>query len=139
MNNSLSIYRLIRQPSETAGTLGEMLNPDGSHLCFSCELPWRDNKPNESCIPMGTYTCVPHNSGAHPNTWELQNVPGREDILIHNGNAAEVDSKGCILVGNEFGTINGFPAVLNSVATLNMLRSVLPSSFSLVVDGPADA
>ena len=133
MNTSLPIYTLNRQASSKTGTLGEMRNPDGTHLCYTCELPWLNNAPDTSCIPTGTYTCIPHNSPAHPNTWELQNVPGRNEVLIHNGNAAEQDSKGCILVGSTFGEIAGFPAVLNSVTTLNMLRGSLPRNFVLVI------
>jgi len=125
-------YSLVRQPSAPNGTLGEMLNPDGSHLCFTCERPWLNNQEDTSCIPVGIYTCVPHNSPAHPNTWELENVPGRTAILIHNGNT-EVDSEGCILVGNQTGTMNGLPAVLNSVATLQMLRTNLPPTFTLAI------
>jgi hypothetical protein len=133
MNNSLPVYTLTRDASSTNGTLGEMFNPDGTHLCYTCELPWLDNAPDTSCIPTGTYGCVPHDSPAHPNTWELQNVPDRDSVLIHNGNAAKEDSKGCILVGNSRGVVNGFPAVLNSVATLNMLRGTLPQNFVLTI------
>lgn len=133
MNDQLPLYLLTRSASSNDGTLGEIFNPDGTHLCYSCELPWLDNAPDTSCIPTGTYSCMPHNSADHPNTWELQNVPGRTAVLIHNGNAAEVDSKGCILVGDSYGTIQGFPAVLNSVATLNMLRGKLPPTFQLII------
>jgi hypothetical protein len=41
------------------------------------------------------------------------NVPGRSEILIHKGNLSS-DSKGCIIVGEEFGTLNGRVAVLSS-------------------------
>jgi hypothetical protein len=102
-------------------------------LCYTCELPWLDNETDKSCIPTGTYTCAPHNSPDHPNTWELLDVPGRDAVLIHNGNAAEEDSKGCILVGDRFGVIDGFPAVLNSVATLNILRGKFPPNFTLTI------
>jgi hypothetical protein len=109
-----------------------MLDPGGAHVCFTCELPWRDNAPETSCIPAGIYPCVPHNSPAHPGTWELQNVPNRSEILIHNGNT-ERDSLGCIVVGNEFGTIDGLPAVLNSQSTLGVLRKTLPQAFQLEI------
>jgi hypothetical protein len=139
MNAVLDNYTLVREASSPNGTLGEIFNPDGTHLCYTCELPWLNNDPQTSCIPIGTYTCVPHNSPAHPNTWELQNVPNRTAILIHNGNAAKVDSLGCILVGDPTGTISGFPAVLNSVATLNILRGKLPTNFTLSISDPAES
>jgi hypothetical protein len=133
MGNGLAVYTLKRQASTATGTLGELFNPDGTHLCYTCELPWLNNEPQTSCIPAGSYTCIPHNSPDHPNTWELANVPGRQAVLIHNGNAAEIDSKGCILVGSQTGVLNGLPAVLNSVVTLNMLRGTLPGTFSLTI------
>jgi hypothetical protein len=137
-DNILSTYTLQREASSNSGTLGEILDSAGGHVCYTCELPWLNNTPDTSCIPAGTYRCVPHDSPVHPNTWELMNVPGRDAILIHNGNAAEQDSKGCILVGDRFGQIDGFPAVLDSIATLNMLRQQLPARFILTIDGPPD-
>ena len=125
-------YVLIRQPSTSGGTLGEILDPSGAHLCYTCERPWLDNAAEVSCIPAGVYTCVPHDSPKHPDTWELQDVPERTEILLHNGNT-EKDSEGCIIVGSEQGTLGGLPAVLNSVATLNKLRQVLPDEFTIEV------
>jgi Family of unknown function (DUF5675) len=133
MNGALPAYTLQRQASSNNGTLGEIFDPASAHVCYTCELPWLDNETDKSCIPTGTYTCAPHNSSDHPNTWELLDVPGRDAVLIHNGNAAEEDSKGCILVGDRFGVIDGFPAVLNSVATLNILRGKFPPNFTLTI------
>jgi hypothetical protein len=126
------VYTLVRQPFTDDGTLGEMFNPDGSHLCFTMELPWDDNIADESCIPDATYTCVPHNSDEHPGTWEVQNVPNRSGILIHNGNT-DRDSLGCIIVGKEQGKLNGLPAVLMSNVTLQMLQQTLPDTFTLTI------
>jgi hypothetical protein len=128
----LPAYTLVREPSANNGTLGELLDPSDTHICYTCELPWLNNTPDQSCIPCGTYTCVPHNSQEHPNVWELANVPGRSGVLIHNGNT-EKDSLGCIIVGSVKGTLNGLPAVLNSDVTLNALRQKLPQQFSLVI------
>jgi|SRR5271163_3036004 len=125
-------YTLVRQPSTANGTLGEMFNPDGSRLCFTMELPWDDNTPDQSCIPDGTYNCVPHNSPAHPGTWQVENVPGRSEILIHTGNT-EKDSLGCIIVGQTTGTLNGLPAVLLSKAALTEMQQTVPSSFALTI------
>ena len=125
-------YTLVRQPSTANGTLGEMFDPTGAHLCYTIELPWDDNMPDQSCIPTGTYTCVPHNSAAHPGTWEVENVPGRSSILIHTGNT-EHDSLGCIIVGKTTGTLNGLPAVLSSQVALASMRQTVPSSFALTI------
>ncbi len=133
LNDPLPQYTLTRQASSNDGVLGEIRDPTQEHVCYTCELPWLENAPKTSCIPTGTYTCLPHDSEAHPNTWQLQNVPNRSEVLIHNGNAAKEDSLGCILVGSAFGKKDGLPAVLNSVATLNLLRQQLPKTFVLVI------
>lgn len=113
-------------------TEGAWLNEYGMEICKTMELPWLNNEHDKSCISEGTYACVPHNSPAHPGTWEITNVPNRDNILLHNGNFAK-QSLGCILVGNSFGIIDGKPAVLNSMATLNKLRNILPPTFQLTI------
>lgn len=127
---------LNRFRSDDQGTFG-MLTQDGATLCFTCELPWKDNEAEISCIPPGSYSCSAYSSQNHPNVWTIENVPNRSGILIHNGNT-ENDSKGCIIVGDKLGNINGLPAVLDSNNTLDMLRSVLSDSFTLTINGVPD-
>lgn len=126
-------YILIREKGSDQGVLGKLVDPNGNTVCYTCELPWLNNLADKSCIPTGTYSVIPHNSVKHPNTWEILNVPDRNEILFHNGNAAVEDSLGCILVGNGVGIVDGYPAVLGSVTTLNHLREVLPSNFTLTI------
>jgi hypothetical protein len=149
MNDTIPTYTLVRKASTANSTMGEMFNPDGSHLCFTCELPWLNNQPEKSCVPAASYTCIPHDSPAHPDTWELENVPGRTNILIHNGNFF-FQLLGCIAVGSSIGPLeyigseypayNGqtFIAALNSVNTLDMLRDNLSSTFSLGISWAGD-
>lgn len=125
-------YILKRNPSTTNGTFGILTNSDGKELCFTLELPWLNNEPNKSCIPVGTYTVIPHSSIVHPSTWEITNVPGRNEILIHNANVAS-QLLGCIAVGDHIGKLDGMPAVLHSVATLDNLRKELPDTFTLII------
>lgn len=125
-------YFLKRTLFDPKGTFGILTDVAGKKLCLTCELPWLDNQVGKSCIPVGTYQVVWHNSPDHPDTWELMNVPDRTGILIHNGND-ENDSEGCILVGDTLGSVNGLPAVLNSGATLTKLRQALPSQFTLTI------
>lgn len=124
--------KLTRTLYGQQATIGMLFDEEGSRLCYTLELPWHDNDPQTSCIPKGVYTYIPHNSPKHPNTWEITGVPGRSDILLHNGNT-ELDSQGCILVGDSTGEINGLPAVLNSVKTLNMLRGILPDTGTITI------
>jgi len=52
--------------------------------------------------------------------------------LVHNANDID-DLEGCIAVGSSFGTVNNLPAVINSVATLDMLNQKLPDEFDLTI------
>lgn len=127
---------LDRFKSDANGTFG-MLMDDDIQLCFTCELPWTNNERDTSCIPVGMYQCINFSSLSHPNVWAITNVPNRSGILIHSGNT-ETDSKGCILVGDKLGTVNGLPGVLNSKLTMDMLKSKLPDIFEITIIGDFD-
>ena len=123
--------KLFRVSSSLSGTFGVMVHK-GLPICVTCEDPWNDNKPNISCIPEGIYEAVPHSGVKYKNVWVLKNVPARSAILIHNGNTNK-DTEGCILVGNGFALINGVQGVVNSIATLTQLRTILPDEFELEI------
>lgn len=127
----MSAYILHRTSKSDQGTFG-VFSCDGRPLCTTCEDPWNDNKTGESCIPVGTYKCQKHNGKRYQGVWEVCDVPGRSAILIHAGNTIK-DTRGCILVGRSFSTLGGVPSVTNSIATLEMLREVLPDSFTLTI------
>lgn len=131
--NNISEYFLDRLPSGNDGTFGFISDSNANIICATCELPWLNNETDKSCIPLGRYTVIKHNSAKHPRTWELQNVPGRSGILIHNGNT-DNDSLGCIIVGKSIGKINGQRAVLNSDDTLEKLQNEFPDTFILTVE-----
>lgn len=66
---------------------------------YSLELPWRNNRKNFSCIPVGEYICkFREKTGTHKNVYEITGVSGRKNILIHAGNYPR-ESRGCILLG----------------------------------------
>ena len=116
----LKIY-LKRTEESDHGTFGYLAVPEVGFCCYTAELPWKDNKRGESCIPTGTYTLLPFSSEKHPNTFILQNVPGRDSILIHVGNYAgdeskgfKSDSDGCILLGKGLGYLGRQRAVISS-------------------------
>ena len=132
----VSFYALQRISYSAEGTFGALIDPAGNHLCFTAELPWCDNEPEKSCIPTGIYDVRAYTSLAHPNVWELLNVPGRAGILIHNGNIPEVDSLGCIIVGMKLGFLETRQAVLQSDIALDMLRKELPNSLILSIIEP---
>jgi Family of unknown function (DUF5675) len=130
MTPSTPVYLLVRRPSTPDGVLGVWFNPDGAELCKTIELPWKNNEPDISCIPAMLVTFERFMSPAHGQVWEATNVPERSEIEIHAANLAS-ELKGCIGVGDTFGTLSGHAAVLNSQVTLNKLRAALPAKFQL--------
>ena len=126
-----SDVQLIRDQSDDTGTFGRLIY-DSSVVAYTLELPWKDDRPDVSCIPLGTYQVIPHNSHEHPNVWEITNVPNRSEILLHSGNFLS-DTKGCLLAGDSQVIINGKKMVTDSVATINKLRGILPQYFSLEI------
>lgn len=110
---------LTRTKTGNAGTFG-VLEIDGERFRTG-ELPWRDNARGKSCVPAGTYRVSWQPSGKYGKKYELQDVPGRSDILIHAANLvgdkdlglkSEVD--GCIALGLGKGFVNGQEAVVQS-------------------------
>lgn len=122
-------YTLTRTEQGEDGTFGTLNDENGLALCCTCEPPPSGPHP---CIPEGIYVVIPHDTPAHPDVWELQDVPGRTAILIHDGNT-EHDTLGCIICGDRMGWINGLRAVLDSKITLKTLRAELPSYFTLTI------
>lgn len=145
---------LVRHHFTTSGIAGELYIErfrDGevseSFLCCTLELQWKDNERKKSCIPTGTYPCTMYSSKKFGRTYLVQDVPDRDGILIHVGNFAgdralgqKCDTEGCILVGSEFGNLEGQFAVLESKKTLRDIRSFThDEDFTLTIkDGKAE-
>lgn len=95
---------LLRVEETDVATRGILLI-DGRIRFVTLELPWRDNHPETSCIPIGRYQCVkrfsPHFNCA---LFEITGVPGRSDIELHGG-AIVGNTKGCVLLGHYFDLI----------------------------------
>jgi hypothetical protein len=127
----MDTYTLTRTESGNDGVFGQLSDDAGNVLAVTCEPPDGCNGP-DTCIPAGTYTVIPHDSPAHPNTWEISGVPNRTAILIHDGNT-DKDTLGCVVVGDRMGFIDGLRAVLDSRITLNALRGELPQTFILEI------
>jgi len=77
------------------GVNGEFLH-DGTRLCSSIELPWKNNQPRISCIPEGRYELTKRYSRRFGWHLLVNNVVNRSYILIHAYNDALKESKGCI-------------------------------------------
>ncbi|RZS93417.1 hypothetical protein EV197_1995 [Aquimarina brevivitae] len=78
-------------------TLGYLI-ADDEVLCYSLELPWKDNQNNISCIPEGTYDGILRYDKTDGWRIQLKDVPNRTGVQIHMGNYTS-QIKGCILVG----------------------------------------
>lgn len=104
---------LIRVSRHEDGTFGVLLHQNDAPFALTLEREWLDNRSEVSCIPEGTYICRRVMSPKFGETFEVTGVPGRSHILFHTGNV-EDDSKGCILVGEQFENFNGKVAILSS-------------------------
>lgn len=77
------------------GTNGEILF-DGTRVCSSIELAWRNNQNKISCIPEGKYELRKRYTTKRGWHLILVNVPGRQLILIHAANDTNKELLGCI-------------------------------------------
>lgn len=127
---------LIRGVSDDKQTLGDFrLFDEDCKMLFHCktlELPWKENKVRQSCVPSGTYDVVFRTSARFSRHYHLTDVPGRTYILIHPGNYHS-QIEGCILVGENLVDINGdgYLDVTSSRNTLNKLLMIAPKGFKL--------
>ena len=112
---NLKLKRVGKGKESTAG----ILSVNDKILCQVIELAYKDNQREISCVPTGTYRIAFRKEGGFYNRYiakkwaaeieqsrgmlELQDVPGRDYILIHVGNWAGGYSKpsnteGCLLL-----------------------------------------
>lgn len=124
---------LIREYDNGKQTIGKIFFGKGNFL-HTLELPWKENQRGISCIPKGTYKVIPHRSPKFGQCFWVQDVQGRSEILIHQGNYNS-QIRGCILVGTGSWDINsdGLPDVVNSKVAMQRLIKQLPQPFTLEI------
>lgn len=110
----------LTRTQETANCTFGTLQIDDSYFCVTLELPWLNNQRRVSCIPAGNYKCKRHSSLKYGEVWQIEDVPGRDEILIHAGNLPS-DTLGCVLVGGNRGIVNNQKGIVNSKDTLRCL------------------
>jgi hypothetical protein len=94
---------------------------NGAELCYTLELPWKDNQQNVSCIPQGSYGGFVRTDGKIGWRIELSGVPGnRQNVQIHVGNYPQ-DTKGCVLIGTGYSN--------NAVRDSQTARSKLEAAY----------
>ena len=122
-----TIIRLRDDGIESLGTFFIYDELDKVLGCKSLELPWKGNKRNVSCIPRGIYHVAHRNSEKYGDHLHIEDVPGRDYILIHAANFV-TQLEGCIAVGATFADINrdGNTDVTSSRDTLKKLIDIVP-------------
>ena len=135
-NTDMSI-QLKREVATNKQTLGQLYVLESEGEVFKCktlELPYKDNRRNVSCIPIGEYTVKKRWSEKYKYHFHVQNVPNRSYILIHSGNFY-THTLGCILVGQDHVDINndGYSDVNYSKATMGKLLDILPDQFQMTI------
>lgn len=130
MEKTITTY-LTRLRHTDQGTEGILTVPELGFACFTLELPWRENRPNLSCIPAGTYP-LSWRVTRRRSTFRIRNVPHRTYILIHSGNYAgdihkgfKTHVEGCVLLGRRMGWLAGQRAVLVSRATVREFNTLM--------------
>lgn len=78
-----------------AGTNGEIFINE-ELICYSIELPWKNNAVGISCIPEGSYRAKKRWSPKFKWHLHLTDVPNREMILVHPANNALLELRGCM-------------------------------------------
>jgi len=86
---------VLTRPYFSEGTQG-ILEWNGTLVCHAIELPWLHNQKRISCIPEGEYVLQKRYSPKFKWHLHIQNVPGRDLILIHPANDAKKELLGCI-------------------------------------------
>lgn len=122
---------LLRTTSNDVVTLG-VIRIDGVTMFASLELPYRNNVPRISCIDNGTYTCQLITSPKFGSVFEVTNVPGRSEILIHPGNTVR-DIQGCILLGLGHYYDKGQSSVFSSRIAVERFKAQLGGSISFAL------
>jgi hypothetical protein len=139
MKDKITTY-LNRYARSDQGTEGVFSVPDLAFACFCLELPWRDNRPDVSCIPPGLY---PLSWSDRNKAYQVQNVPGRSGILIHAGNFAgdealgyKSDVEGCILLGMHMGHIEKQRCLTSSRIAIKKFQDLISGrTADLIVTG----
>ena len=132
-------HTVVRVAQTDVDSFGVMLRDDTREpVCLSLELPWKDNLPDISCVPAGSYLAVWTKTSKHPGgVYMLQDVHGRSAVEIHVANKAS-QLLGCIAVGQQFGALGGEDAVYSSVDAYNAFLALHPQreSFTLTIRDP---
>lgn len=128
----MELLTLKRVSYEAEGTYGILLF-EQIPLVLTLENPWLDNIRSISCIPSGQYLCMPYFSNRFPGTFQVMDVSERTNIIFHKGNVVG-DTRGCILLGSRFGTLDGKAAILESRRAFKAFMNLVDSWDSFLLN-----
>lgn len=124
----LKLKRIISDSRHTAG----VLIIDKVQRFATLELPWRQNKPLKSCIPVGKYKWVKEFSPHFGyRCCELKGVPGRSEVKIHIANRVS-ELQGCIAIGMYF-SFRAINELENSRIAFEEFMSIMPESGTIEI------
>ncbi len=125
--------RIILERFETSdqGTFGKIRI--GDKTFFTGELPWRDNQPNISCIPAGTYYCQWTMSHRFKRfMYQVDDVNERTGIRIHAANfmgdatlGFRKHLSGCIALGERMAEMGGQKALIISAPAVRKFEELM--------------
>jgi len=131
---------LTRNEISQNGVFGILTDDSGKQLAVTAEHSYL--QPDGSYAPKtppGSYTCQKgmHTLDHHPQpfeAFEITNVPGHTNILMHIGNYPQTDSEGCCLLGQQ--RIDNM--INNSGATFEIFMNSMADtdSFPLTIINP---
>jgi len=99
----LPLLIITRTTYDAKSTVGTVRVVDKGQTLFngwSLELPWKDNRNGESCIPAGDYLGLFTDSPKFKRkVWLVHAVPKRSGIRVHSAAIAIDHLLGCIAIG----------------------------------------
>jgi hypothetical protein len=117
---------VVRRVLGQQGTNGQLFI-DGRFVCYTIELPWRQNQRNVSCISAGRYTLRDHRSPTFGRVaYVIGTQPDRDFVYFHAANNALTELRGCIAPVT---AITGEGRGTGSRAALNLFNKEVFAAF----------
>lgn len=126
----------IKEENALTLGLGIIFNHENEEM-FSfrtLELPFKSNIREISRIPIGKYKVTKRTSVKYGKHLKIEDVKGRNMILMHAGNYAS-ETKGCILVGKSiwYDPHKGESFIRDSKTTLANIYSLVDDTTTLTI------
>ncbi len=135
-NISIVLIERKKKTSKQVTGLLTAVNNGAKFTCSTLELADKNNTPDISCIPSGSYKVIWSLSPRLMKyTYEVLGVPNRSGIRFHSANFFH-ELKGCIALGDNLVDINkdGELDTINSKKTIDLFNNFMgKKEFTLVI------